>query len=62
MAQWNLLKLKKYKGLVLENDSLHSIQTVNQISDISKYSFSKTGNVDQMLLPGQYGQPNSTNP
>ena len=38
MAQWNLLKLKKYEGLVSEDDSIHSIHTVNQISDISKFS------------------------
>ena len=38
IAQWNLLKLKKYKGLVSEDDSIHSIHTVNQISDISKSS------------------------
>ena len=35
-AQWNLLKLKKYEGLVLEDDNVHAIPTVNQISDISK--------------------------
>ena len=62
-AQWNLLKLKKYRGLVLEDDSTHAIHTVNQISDISKLSehFSKTGNVGQTLLPGQDGQLNSAN-
>ena len=62
-AQWNLLRLKKYKGLVSEDDSIHVINTVNQISDISKFSehFSKTGNVDQILLSGQDGQLNSAN-
>ena len=64
MAQWNLLKLNKYEDLVSEVDNICSIHTVNQISDISKTSehFSKTGNIDQTLLPGQDGQPNSTNP
>ena len=38
MAQWNLLKLKKYKGLVSGDDSTYSIHTVNQISVISKLS------------------------
>ena len=34
-AEWNLLKLKKYEGLMSEDDSIHSIHTVNHISDIS---------------------------
>ena len=57
MAQWNLLKLKKYEGLVSEDDSIHSIHTVNQISDISKSSghFSQPGNVNQAMPPGQDG-------
>ena len=38
MAQCNLLKLKKYEGLVSGDDSIHSIHTVNQISNISKSS------------------------
>ena len=38
MAQWNLLKLKKYEGLVSEDNSVHTIHTVNQISDVSKSS------------------------
>ena len=63
MAQWNLLKLKKYEGLVSEDDSIHAIHSVNQISDISKLNehFSKSGNVDQTLLPVQDGQLNSAN-
>ena len=64
MAQWNLLKLKTYKGLVSEDDSIHSIHTVNQIPDIPKLSghFSLTGNFNQTLLPGQDEQPNSSSP
>ena len=64
MAQWNLLKLRKYKGLVSEDDSLHSIHTVSQISDISKLSghFSQTGNANQTLLSCQHRQPNLSNP
>ena len=63
-AQWNLLKLKKYEGLVPEDDSIHSIHTVNQISDISKSSghFSQPGNVNQTLPSGQDGQSNPTSP
>ena len=63
MAHWKLLKLKKYKGLVSEDDSIHSIHTVSQVSDISKLSvhFSKMANVDQTLFPGQDGQFNSAN-
>ena len=38
MAQWNLLNLEKYKGLVSEDDSTHSIHNVNQIYDIPKLS------------------------
>ena len=64
MAQWNLLKLKKYEDLVSEDDSIQTIHTVNQISNISKLSghFSITGNIDQTLLQGQDGQLNSANP
>ena len=64
MAQWNLLTLKRYEGLVSEDDSIHSIHSVNQISDISKSSghFSQSGNVNHTLLPGQDGQPNPTCP
>ena len=64
MAQWNLLKLKKYGGLVLEDDSIHSIHTVNKISDISKSSghFSQPGNVNQVVPPVQDGQSNPTSP
>ena len=64
MAQWNLLKLKKYKGLVSEDDSMHSIHTVNQISDISKLSghLSQTENANQTFLSGQDGQHNSSSP
>ena len=48
MAPWDLLKLKKYKGLVSEDDSIHTILTVNQISDISISSghFFQPGNVN----------------
>ena len=62
-AQWSMFKLKKYECLVSEDDSIHSIHAVSQISDISKLNehFSKTGNVDQTLLPGQEGQFNSAN-
>ena len=58
-APWNLLKLKKYEGLVSEENSLNSIHIVNQISDISKLSghFSQTGNVNKTLLQGQDRQP-----
>ena len=60
MAQWNLLKLKKYEGLVSEDDSIHSIHTVNQIPDISKSSghISQPGNVNQAIPPVQDGQSN----
>ena len=63
MAQWNLLKLKKYEGLLSEDDSIDAIHIVNQISNISKLSehFSKAGNVDQTLLLGQDGQLHSAN-
>ena len=56
-AQWNLLKLKRYEGLVSVDDSMHSVHTVNQISNISKSSghFSKPGNVNQAMPPGQDG-------
>ena len=51
MAQWNLLKLKKYEGLVSEDDSIDSIHNVNQIFDISRSSghFSQPGNVNQAV-------------
>ena len=64
MAQWNLLKLKKYEGLVSEDDSIHSIHTVNQISDISKSSghFFQSGNVDHAMPTGQDGQSNPISP
>ena len=64
MAQWNLLKLRKYEGLVSEGNSIHSVHTVNQISDISKSRghFSQTENINQTLLPGQDRQPNSSSP
>ena len=57
MAQCNLLKLKRYKDLMSENNSIHSIHTVNQISGISKSSglISQSGNVNQILLQGQDG-------
>ena len=63
-AQWNLLKLKKYDGLLSEDDSIHSIHTVNQISDISKSSghFSQPGIVNQAVPPVQDGQSNPTSP
>ena len=62
MGTWNLLKLKKYNGLVSENDSIHTIHTVNQISDISKSSghFFQPGNVTQAMPLGQDGQSNPT--
>ena len=62
MAQWNLFKLKKHEGLVLEDDSIHSIHTVNQISDIFKSigHFSQPGNVNQVMHSGQDGQSNPT--
>ena len=64
MAQWNLLKLKKYKGLVSEDGSIHSIHTINQISDKSKSSrhFSQSGNVNQAMPPVTHGQSNPTSP
>ena len=64
MAQWNLLKLKKCKGLVSEDDCIHTICTVNQISDISKSGghFSQPGNVKQAMPWGQDGQSNPTSP
>ena len=64
MVQWNLLKLKKYEGLVSEDESVHTIHTVNQISDISKSSghFFQPGNVNQAVPPGQDGQSNPTSP
>ena len=63
-AQWNLLKLKKYEGLVSEDDSIHSIHTANQISDISKSSghFSQPGNVNLAMPPVKDGQSNLTIP
>ena len=62
MAQWNLLKLMKYEGLVSEDDSIHSIHTVNQISDISKSNghFSQPGNDNQVMPPAQDGQSSPT--
>ena len=64
MAQWTLLKLKKYKGLVSEDDSIHPIDTVNQISDISKSSwhFCQPGNFNQVMPLVQKGQSNPTSP
>ena len=64
MVQWNLLKLKKYEGLVSEDNSIHSIYTVRQISDISKSSghFSQPENVNQAMPPGQDGQSSPTCP
>ena len=64
MAQCNLLKLRKYKGLMSEDNNIHSIHTVNQILDISKSSghFSQPGNVNQTLTPGQDWQSNPTSP
>ena len=64
MAQRNLLKLKTYESLVSEEDSIHSIHTVNQISDISKSSgiFSQPGNINQALPPAQDGESNPTSP
>ena len=57
-------QLKKYEGLVSEDDCIHSVHTVNQMSNIFKSSghFSQPGNVNQILPPGQDGQPNSTSP
>ena len=57
MAQWNLLKLKMHEGLVSEDEIIHSIHTVNQISDISKSSrhFFQPGNVNQAVPPVQDG-------
>ena len=57
MAQWNLLKLKKYEGLVSEDDSIHSIHTVNQISDISKFNghFSHQGMSTRPCLQARMG-------
>ena len=62
--QWNLLKLRKYKGLVSEDNSIHSIYTVNQISYISESNrhISQTGNVNQAVPQVQYGQSNPTSP
>ena len=67
IAKWNMLKLKKYEGLVLEDDSVHTIHAVNQISDISQSSghFSPPGNVNQavpLIQDGQDGQSNPTSP
>ena len=64
MAQWNLLKLKKYEGLVSEDNSIHSIHTVTQICDIPKSSgfFSKPGNTNQVLPTGQDWQSNPMSP
>ena len=63
-AQGGLLNLKKYEGLVLEDYSIHSIHTVNQISDIYKSSgnFTQPGNTNKALPPGQDGQSNPTSP
>ena len=43
-----------------EDNSIHPIHTVNQISDISKSSghFSQPGDVNQAMPQGQDGQPN----
>ena len=47
-----------------EDNSIHSIHTVIQGSDISKSSghFSQPGNVNQAVPPGQDGQSNQTSP
>ena len=63
-TQWSLLKLKKYKSLVSEDDSIHSIHIVNQISDISKSSghFSHPRNVNQAMPPVQDEHSSPTSP
>ena len=59
MTQWNLHKLKKYEGLVSEDDIIYSIHTVSQISDTSKSSghFSQPGNVKQPCLQFKMDSP-----
>ena len=62
MAQRSLHKLKKYKGSASEDVSIHSIHTVNHVSDTSKSSghFSQPGNVKQAVPPDQDVQSSPT--
>ena len=52
-------KLNMYEGLVSENDRVHTIYTVNQISDIANLMGTSP---NQAMSQGQDGQSNPTSP